>query len=330
MTTLVQKIIPAILILIAVIAIIFAGELASETLPVAEKYFSPDQQLSSGEDGVKLVILTMLGLLILLNVLVLFRVDLFIPDFFKSFLNNDAVRGYFFKPDFASNPSMTIPKNVFVIAVIMSLVSSFFWIFRENPIFTDLYEEDNFFEYFSVLLFLAAAFLLARTGMMFTGLQQKFQLPLVFKWGLYVLVAGLVFIALEEISWGQRILGFESPEELESINYQGEINLHNIFNPFYELLYPVVGISFFLFLFTGWIPSRETQPLLFRMLFPHPSLFPFAMVLLTSSIPGESELFEVILSYFIFFYALRLFVFARYLQTTEVADWQKQAQNFPV
>lgn len=37
-----------------------------------------------------------------------------------------------------------------------------------------------------------------------------------------------VFIAGEEISWGQRILGFSTPAELEAINAQGETNLHNI------------------------------------------------------------------------------------------------------
>ncbi|HET8777652.1 MAG TPA: hypothetical protein VFN76_08330 [Candidatus Limnocylindria bacterium] len=45
-------------------------------------------------------------------------------------------------------------------------------------------------------------------------------------WVLFVL--GMVFIAGEEISWGQRLLGFETPELLEEINRQNEITLHNI------------------------------------------------------------------------------------------------------
>jgi len=36
------------------------------------------------------------------------------------------------------------------------------------------------------------------------------------------------FIAGEEIAWGQRIFGLETPDELKAINHQGEITLHNI------------------------------------------------------------------------------------------------------
>lgn len=39
---------------------------------------------------------------------------------------------------------------------------------------------------------------------------------------------GAFFITGEEISWGQRIFGFETPEGLEDINNQGESNIHNI------------------------------------------------------------------------------------------------------
>jgi len=38
----------------------------------------------------------------------------------------------------------------------------------------------------------------------------------------------LFFGAGEEISWGQRILGFETPEALTQVNKQDEFNLHNL------------------------------------------------------------------------------------------------------
>jgi hypothetical protein len=45
----------------------------------------------------------------------------------------------------------------------------------------------------------------------------------------FALVAVAAFIvAGEEISWGQRILGLETPEVLDRINHQGETNIHNI------------------------------------------------------------------------------------------------------
>lgn len=47
--------------------------------------------------------------------------------------------------------------------------------------------------------------------------------------GLWVLLAlAAFFIAGEEISWGQRQLGFDGPELLVERNLQGEANLHNL------------------------------------------------------------------------------------------------------
>ena len=46
----------------------------------------------------------------------------------------------------------------------------------------------------------------------------------------YLAVAlGAFVVAGEEISWGQRVFGVETPESLEELNRQGEIGVHNIF-----------------------------------------------------------------------------------------------------
>jgi hypothetical protein len=48
-------------------------------------------------------------------------------------------------------------------------------------------------------------------------------------WGFYVLFsAGLFGTAMEEIAWGQRILGFHTPDSIRAVNRQGETTLHNI------------------------------------------------------------------------------------------------------
>lgn len=39
---------------------------------------------------------------------------------------------------------------------------------------------------------------------------------------------GLLFVALEEIAWGQHLLGFSTPELLRELNRQGETTLHNL------------------------------------------------------------------------------------------------------
>lgn len=45
---------------------------------------------------------------------------------------------------------------------------------------------------------------------------------------LYSLALFLFFGAGEEISWGQRIIGYKTPEQLKDVNVQGETTLHNI------------------------------------------------------------------------------------------------------
>ena len=38
----------------------------------------------------------------------------------------------------------------------------------------------------------------------------------------------LLLVAMEEISWGQTLLGFKTPEGLRGLNEQGELTLHNL------------------------------------------------------------------------------------------------------
>jgi hypothetical protein len=43
-----------------------------------------------------------------------------------------------------------------------------------------------------------------------------------------LLAAVFLLIVLEEISWGQRIFGFETPDAIAEVNFQGETTLHNL------------------------------------------------------------------------------------------------------
>lgn len=48
-----------------------------------------------------------------------------------------------------------------------------------------------------------------------------------FRWWIVLLIFGCVYFAGEEISWGQHIFGWETPEAWSDINDQSETNLHN-------------------------------------------------------------------------------------------------------
>ncbi|HET9314084.1 MAG TPA: hypothetical protein VFQ51_00785 [Vicinamibacteria bacterium] len=46
--------------------------------------------------------------------------------------------------------------------------------------------------------------------------------------GYFALCAILFVACMEEISWGQRVLGFKTPDAIARVNRQGEINIHNL------------------------------------------------------------------------------------------------------
>jgi hypothetical protein len=89
-------------------------------------------------------------------------------------------------------------------------------------------QEDGIFETYGALFFLAASvfffvsFINSKHGAssFLFGLQRN-----VF----FLALALLFFLAFgEEISWGQRIFGLETPDVLQEANMQGELNLHNL------------------------------------------------------------------------------------------------------
>lgn len=47
------------------------------------------------------------------------------------------------------------------------------------------------------------------------------------RWGMVVMTLGAIYFAGEEISWGQHLFGWETPDSFVAINDQQETNLHN-------------------------------------------------------------------------------------------------------
>ena len=78
---------------------------------------------------------------------------------------------------------------------------------------------------------------------------------------LALLLAGLFFVmAMEEISWMQRVVGFATPAEIAQVNWQGEFNFHNVQTDLFENVF-YVGSAAFLILVpfindsTPWLRS---------------------------------------------------------------------------
>jgi hypothetical protein len=96
-------------------------------------------------------------------------------------------------------------------------------------------DEDSLLETLQFLLILATTILSARISQ---WLLRTRRLGLGM---LYVLLTlATFFIAGEEISWGQRIFGWQTPEPLKQINAQQEISVHNIYGFHQLFIYAVM------------------------------------------------------------------------------------------
>jgi hypothetical protein len=129
-------------------------------------------------------------------------------------LRHDAIEwGFRFRPSFAE--LLFLLPFFGSIAVVASRA--------DRRLFRFLTAEDHLLEWLQFVGFAVACVLavlaglrLARDGRTLPGL------------AFVVFALGCFLIAGEEIAWGQRILGFETPEGLEEINEQRETTVHNI------------------------------------------------------------------------------------------------------
>jgi hypothetical protein len=80
----------------------------------------------------------------------------------------------------------------------------------------NLAKEDSFFEWLTFLCLFGAA-------VMYYLSFRKYK-----NFFLLLLALAMFFGAGEEISWGQRIFGFSTPESVKQVNTQGEFTIHNL------------------------------------------------------------------------------------------------------
>lgn len=105
----------------------------------------------------------------------------------------------------------------YLTAIILFLISSYsIYFLFDKEFISNLVVEDGFFEYLTAIFFFISSILF------FLAYLSK-------KNNFLLLISIAMFIgAGEEISWGQRIIGFSTPEGIAEINVQDEFNFHNI------------------------------------------------------------------------------------------------------
>ena len=136
---------------------------------------------------------------------------------------------------------MKISHSFFISLVAMFTLFTVLLVFFEET-YNEISLEDGLIEYMSfIFLFIAGIFIILTSW-------NNFKLKKVITASILLLV-GIVFIvaAFEEISWGQRIFGFDTPEKLLAINDQDEFNFHNIDKRFFDRALDRLNILFVVF-----------------------------------------------------------------------------------
>ncbi len=143
-------------------------------------------------------------------------------------------------------------------------------------LYGDLTREDELVEDASAVLFLLSGVLLFSTA----AAERKLALRCVYVLGGVL----MVFVAGEEISWGQRIFGFATPDFLASVNTQNEFNVHNIKNSLSKFNEAYISGALMLCVVTCAALLSRNKKSLFRI--PLPSiLLVLGMIIMVSHHP---------------------------------------------
>ena len=129
--------------------------------------------------------------------------------------------------------------SIFIFPIVLVIV--FFSIkFTLPDTYKALIQEDTWLEYLQALFyFLAAIFAFLSTILFFKN--NMFIHAVLYS----LLAVGLLFIAIEEISWGQRIFNIESSDYFLEHNKQEEITIHNL-KPIQSILHDIyIAVGFY-------------------------------------------------------------------------------------
>lgn len=144
------------------------------------------------------------------------------------------------------NTSLTQGRFTFTATIlVISLSFLIFVLFLSNPqLFSYLSLEDGVVEWGSVLFLLCASIFLLASFNLYLRDAKTYKLGAIIS---VLLCAGLFVIAMEEISWFQRVLEFETPAAFAD-NEQKEFNLHNFYTNLSENIYYVGSFLFLILL----------------------------------------------------------------------------------
>ncbi len=124
-----------------------------------------------------------------------------------------------------------LPAGIFLTVLFIGVL--------DRPLYERLIHEDGPIEWAQMLLALVASVVAA--VVCYQLRRHRAPTWLVACWGLGAV--GMFVLAGEEVSWGQRQVGFAGPDTLTALNQQNEANVHNLLAPWaLSATYTVVGV----------------------------------------------------------------------------------------
>lgn len=196
-------------------------------------------------------------------------------------------------------------KNSYFFYFLVLNIVAFSMLFLLNPKYYDwLSDEDRLVENLTALsLFLSGV-------LFFLSAFKSGGLPIGLKVALFFI--GLIFIlgAGEEISWGQRIFNFETPEGLKKINDQNETNIHNINKKFFDRALDRLTILFVLLTTILRFIKKKTF-----LKFPLPSYY---LILAFGLTPFYNQYSQLNLNFFHLIYIAFILIFIAAYKSKDV------------
>lgn len=133
--------------------------------------------------------------------------------------------------EFQLRKKLILPLSVSLFVSLAGFGLVFYWFagIADTTLAEDLSSEDGFFEILGALGFLCVSLLQLRLFFA-SDLPKERRLIPFFHRNVFVLGLAVVFFFAfgEEISWGQRVFGWQTPESLLETNQQQETNIHNL------------------------------------------------------------------------------------------------------
>ncbi len=237
----------------------------------------------------------------ILSMIIILDLKRNIIQYFNTYFQTDQAKKIFLVDDICSKKQL--PLYILIIGTLFGILMHLYLLILGEPSFEGTMEKS------SSLLFLFSAIILIisitriKKGLVPSRNWGKIIFSIIIISGILLLIFG------EEISWGQRIFGWESSSVFTEHNYQNEINVHNFFNPIFKYIYPIVGMGSFIVLFFMWIFPKKRKSYYFKLFFPHPSLFFLIFIMACSSFSSAGEeIYEQLFAIFVLLYSFRLFM----------------------